>query len=350
MIKRTLSPDAMAVEDCETEVKQIVRKGYFSGLSRAQVDTKAAAVIKAMSKKVKSEALRQVAVAAMYALVARCWALLVLAFGSAGKVAFMAIKAAQTGKLTADIAPSGSVSSAAAVRSGGLDYETSAKGVPAQKYSKDYMRDVQRTMVRFADEEAVDLNDVGERHSIRARAELEVRFSEHEENIENLRKAGERLVVCSVHADCSKRCSPYQGRVYSLDGTRGTTADGRAYVPLEEATNNPRDKYVTKAGKVYQNGLLGYNCRHYLYAYREGMAIPKVSKAEQEKERAVNARQREYERTIRLYRERALTLAETNPVAAREYKEKAAAENKAYIDFSRENKRAYYPDRVKILF
>lgn len=350
MIKRTLSPDAMAVEDCETQVKQIVRKGYFSGFSRAQVDTKAAAAIKAMAKKITSTELRLVAVASMFALVERCWAIMVSSFGTNGRAAFMAIKAAQFGRLSADIAPSGNVSAMAAVKSGDLDFETVAKGVPAQRYSKVYMRDVQSTMLRFADEEAVDLNDIGQRHTIRARAELEVRFQAHEENINNLRERGEKLVVCSVHSDCSERCSPYQGRVYSLDGTRGTTADGRSYVPLEEATNNPRNKYITKAGKVYQNGLLGYNCRHYLYAYREGMAIPKVSKAEQEKERAINARQREYERTIRLYRERALTLAETNPAAAREYKRMAAEENKDYIAFSRANDRAYYPDRVKILF
>ena len=151
-----------------------------------------------------------------------------------------------------------------------------------------------------------------------------------------------------MHADCSERCSPYQGRVYSLDGTYGTTKDGRRYEPLENATNNPRDRYITKAGRVYQNGLLGFNCRHYLIAYKEGMAAPYVSATVQSKEREITRKQRELERMVIKWRERAL-MQKGN---GREYvraKQKAQYWFEEYKTFSKNNRRAYYPDRIKIL-
>ena len=140
-------------------------------------------------------------------------------------------------------------------------YETDAKGIPLGQYYKNVWKDkIEPTLQRLSKEVALDPNDFSGRNSLRNLAEMEVRYNGHQEDIAKLREAGERLVVCSAHADCSDRCAPYQGRVYSLNGTRGVTPDGRRYVPLEEATNNPRDVYVTKAGRVYQNGLLGFNC------------------------------------------------------------------------------------------
>lgn len=290
----------------------------------------------------------------MIALAAKELDRLVYAFGSRGTLVMTAILLAQKGRLTPDKTPQdGAVfrNMAERIRRHDGYYETSAAGVPNRVYSKVYMQDVKREMIRFADEQGLDLDDPLDskaRHSLLARAEMEVRYQAHEENVEKLKRGGKNLVVCSVHADCSERCSKWQGRVYSLDGTSGKTPDGkREYIPLEKATDV---FYTTKAGRTYKNGLFGFNCRHYLYPYREGMAIPYVSKETQLREREINEKQREFERRIRLYRERALSLSEVDPKASAEYRKRAAEEYRRYKSFSHENGRAYYPDRVKILF
>lgn len=354
MITRSYSPDVTTAEDAETEVKQIVRKGYLQGLPRAEIEKRVQKAAKAASEKVRLPSLRNAAYRSLVALGQKELNRLVYAFGRNGALAMTAIMLARRGRLTPDAAPrEGVVFRNIAERIGRLDgdYETSAAGIPKRIYSKEYMKDVRREFLRFADEQGLDPDEMPNakvRHSLVAKAEMEVRYQAHMENIEDLRRGGHNLVVCSVHADCSDRCSRWQGRVYSLDGTSGVTLDGkRQFVPLEKATDI---YYTTKAGKTYKNGLLGFNCRHHLYPYREDMAIPYVSKEKQVKERAINEKQREYERRIRLYRERALSLREIDPKLAEEYSRKAGAEYKAYKAFSHANGRAYYPDRVKILF
>ena len=131
-------------------------------------------------------------------------------------------------------------------------------GVALQKFSDDYMRDnVTPALRRLEAQFPKNPDDITGHNSLRNLAEMEVRYAANRKSIADLKAAGVRLVIASTHADCSKRCRPYQGRVYSLDGTSGVTDDGRKFVPLEEATEIP---YTTKAGKTYMNGLLGFNC------------------------------------------------------------------------------------------
>lgn len=183
-------------------------------------------------------------------------------------------------------------------------------------------------------------------NSLRNRAELEVRYNGHLENIRNLREQGNKLVIASTHADCSERCAKLQGRVYSLDGTSGVTPDGRKYVPLEVATNV---YYTTKAGKVWKNGLLGFNCRHYLVAYKDGFCFPKPNVAEERKQYAITVEQRHLERNVRYWRTRAIYARGVDSKAYKKARAKAEAWNDRYINYSRENGRAYYPSRTKIL-
>lgn len=230
-----------------------------------------------------------------------------------------------------------------------IKYATDAKGIPLGQYYRDVWKEkIQPTLQRLAKEVALDPNDYSGRNSLRNLAEMEVRYNGHQEDIASLREAGERLVVCSAHADCSDRCAPYQGRVYSLDGTRGITPDGRRYVPLEEATKNPRDLYVTKAGRVYQNGLLGFNCRHKLYPYRQNMGIPTVTAEDRKKEYEITKIQREMERRVRNYRVEALNRKDTDRKGYLTFRVKAAKAYEDYKQFSKQNQRAFYPMRVQI--
>ena len=184
---------------------------------------------------------------------------------------------------------------------------------------------------------------LGHRSTLRNRAEREVRHEYQIQQIAEMRARGVRLVIASAHADCSERCRPWQGGVYSLDGTRGVTDDGRPYVPLEEAT-----EILTKNGKWF-NGLLGFNCRHYLVEYKPGRAFPKASAATERKEYAITQRQRALERNVRKWRIEAEINKGVDPDRYREARRKAIAWNKSYEQYSRANKRAFYPSRVQLL-
>ena len=133
--------------------------------------------------------------------------------------------------------------------------------MPLGKYYKDvWEENVLPTLDKIAQSKALDPNDLTGRNSLRNLAEMEVRYTDHLDSIDDLKSRGVKLVIASTHADCSKRCLRWQGRIYSLDGTYGEI-NGKKYIPLEVATNI---YYTTKAGRVYKNGLLGFNCRHRL--------------------------------------------------------------------------------------
>ena len=220
------------------------------------------------------------------------------------------------------------------------------KGVPIGEFQKTYMIRVTEAFKTLAGQNALDPNDVTKRNSLRNLAEMQVRYERHQEEIDRLRETGEKIVACSVHADCSARCAPWQGRLYSLDGTSGVTKDGRRFIPLEVATDQ---YYTTKARKTYKNGLFGFNCRHKLVPYKIGMVIPSVSAEEQKREYAITRRQRELERDVIKYRELALMYKGVDQENYRYARNSAQAIYAKYKRFSEQNHRAYYPDRVKIL-
>lgn len=220
-------------------------------------------------------------------------------------------------------------------------------GAPLQKFSRDYMRDnVKPALDRLAAQQARDPGDVSGRNTLRNRAEMEVRYQAHLDGIEDLKRQNVRLVICSTHADCSERCKPWQGRVYSLDGTRGATDDGRRYVPLEEATDI---YYTTKAGKTYKNGLLGFNCRHFLVPYKSGYRFPKPNAAEERREYEITQEQRRLETVVRKWRTKAVEYKNTDRENYLDARRKAIAANKAYIEYSKRHNRAYYPSRTKLI-
>lgn len=169
-------------------------------------------------------------------------------------------------------------------------------------------------------------------------AEMQERYEKQQTMVQELR-AKTNLVICDTHSNCSDRCFKWQGRVYSLDGTYGTTSDGRKYVPLEEATQ-ARDKY----GNI--NGLLGYNCRHKLTEFQDGLRPVVVSKEEQKKQYAINIEQRTYENEIRKHKQRAeLSIIPSEQSKYRAKARELAAEYKAFCN---KNNVVEYRSRLKI--
>lgn len=212
---------------------------------------------------------------------------------------------------------------------------------PLKEYSQDYMRKVRSAFDNLAKSQAKD--DYGSNVSLRNIAEMTVRYEDKLREIEKLKTDGNNLVWISAHANCSKRCEAAQGKLYSLDGTRGSI-DGVSYRPLEEVT----EVYVTtKSGKTYRNGIIyGFNCRHYLIPYKKGTKPIEVSAEVVEKQRKINNTQRAMEREVRYYRDKAVI--EPTKEARKEARAKAKAAYARYIAFSSKNNVAYYPSRVAI--
>ncbi len=335
MLTRKLNPQAKAITDCQTEIKALVNKLYLQGRPQAFIENEVRKVIKKYGVRLSNKELQELMPKSMWKLYKTTLLLLFTTFGLNGKQTYERIQVAQT------------IASGERVYKG-MDMPLIAQryGIPNVIYAKDYMRKVNAVYTQLASEDAPDPDDISGRNSMRNRAEMEVRYEYHQDEIKAFKDKGTKLVVCSTHADCSDRCFPWQGKVYSLDGTSGKTSDGRKYVPLETATDV---YYTTKAGKTYKNGLLGFNCRHKLYEYVPGMGIPKVSRGEQQKENKLNTKQRAMEKTVREWRMKAeLNKDAGNTPAFFNAQKKASEAYARYRKFSLENGRAYYPDRVKI--
>lgn len=347
-LRDPLNEQASVLVDAQTDIKTTIKNGVLSGMPSFVIKAKIREIIDKALKRIQSSTLRENARISLMRFAERAYGTLrgVLPNSTVAVAVYTLIKAVDGKKEKIFNPKTYAEKRAIKTLSEGGYFHTTEKGIPLQEFQKTYMNRVSKALEDIAKQRAMDADGVSGRNSLRNFAEMQVRYEGHLQNIKDMKEAGERLVVCSVHADCSERCKEWQGRVYSLDGTSGTTADGRRYVPLEVATDI---YYTTKKGKTYKNGLLGFNCRHKLLPYREGMQIPRITEAERRREDAITRRQREMERACIHWREEALMekgVDSSKYKAARENAQKAYAEYKA---FSLENGRAYYPDRVKIL-
>lgn len=198
--------------------------------------------------------------------------------------------------------------------------------------------ELRRMIEAIADEDIKDRNGA----SLRNIAEIHVRRDYQQASIAEMKANGVILVWASTHVDCSPRCFPFQGRLYSLNGTYGTTATGIPYEPLENATNIP---YTTKAGITYMNGLLGFNCRHRMIPYNDEQEPPKgYTQAQAVKAYQLDLEQRAIERQIRRVKEQAHLLRGVDNSVSRALFADAKKMTEGYRKFCREN------DRVAMIY
>ena len=113
-------------------------------------------------------------------------------------------------------------------------------------------------------------------------AEVDAMRCRQEAQLESIVASGNNLVLVSSHADCSILCQPYQGRLYSLDGTSGIASDGRSYTPLADAVGSTK--------------LMHRYCKHTFLPYKPNVAAPVFSKEEMDAEADITATQRQMER------------------------------------------------------
>ena len=340
------------MEEAETKIRQVTKDEFFKQTRKTAIDRKIYAIIREAMAQIKIPDLRRATEASLLEFYNRQYRELRRSFS--WQLPMVAALALLNGHRT-DGTPARATmrEQSAAWRTVETAGYSGARvmGVPMQRFSQDYIREnVQPALDRLAKQYPYDpdsgLTPQEHRNSLRNRAEFEVRGQAQQDAIDGFRARGVKLVICSTHADCSERCSRWQGRVYSLDGTSGRTDDGREYVPLETATEV---YYTTKAGKRWKNGLFGFNCRHFLVEYKSGYRFPKPNAELERKERAITETQRRLERNVRDWRTVAVENRGVNHDRYVEARAKAIEWNKRYIEYSQKNNRAYYPSRTKIL-
>lgn len=186
--------------------------------------------------------------------------------------------------------------------------------------------------------------------NLRNIAEMEVRFQRHLDDQQSMRDRGVKLIMVPSHANCSKRCQRYQGGIYSLNGSEGTTADGKRYRPLEWATKNPDDLYTAKSsGRSYYNGLFGFNCRHTMQEYKPGMRDIPIPKKVIDRRRKLEQEQRQKERQIRALKEKhSLQKIAGDPTSTETWHKKNKLVHE-YESFCRRNGLVREDDRLKTL-
>ena len=198
-----LNTQAQAVENAQTRVRLAVRDGWLSGKPKSVINTEVQRIIRDELKYITVPDLRSAAYRSLNAFAERQYSAYLREFGIRSAYLSALIVLVGTTQNTARFATAlKTVEQYAPVT-----LEASARGVPLQEYARDYFNErVAPVIDRLASENALDPDDVSGRNSLRNRAEMEVRYARHLDEIDALRTAGVKLVTSSVHADCSDRC------------------------------------------------------------------------------------------------------------------------------------------------
>lgn len=204
---------------------------------------------------------------------------------------------------------------------------------------KNYDKQVKDQVKLLASEPAKYVAKDGRAISLRNKVEMAVRYEANQMDLAQYKQNGIKLVWTSSHADASPRCTPFQSKLWSLDGTSGII-DGHRYQPIEIALD-------ANGGNSIING---YNCRHYLIEYEKGSTAPRqFTSKEIQKEYKIDQKQRLYENEIRHKKTMETLLRQQG------FKEEASKMrkqwqnlNKRYEEYSIKNGRAFYRWRTLI--
>lgn len=352
-LKENLREQTIIIEDCTADLKALLNKRVYDGTTYDRFVKEADKLIENGLQEVSDEEMRINALSILRGFARREFKRLRASLMTIVGFSFVALKCVLTIWNSAEVKPKEKaykVLQSIEPQFAGVSqsFESGAGqswrwATPLNEYMQDYMRTVRQTSAFLAQDRAKGEDGL----SLRLKSELYVRAKWQDDNMRKLRESGARLVWISSHVNCSERCQPYQGRLYSLDGTSGVSEDGHQFVPIEVAT----DRYtMTKAGKVYKNGTLsGFGCRHFTIPYKPKGETPLTYDASEiEKARAIEQEQRQLEREVYKARENYYSYRGVDNVKARIWYHKAAEGKKAYIEFCNKNKVAWYPDRIKV--
>ena len=316
------------VEDATTKIKELIIKGVNSGVAKEQIldDTKRiiAYCIKNIEhikdKEIVMRSLWNNANQVLYEYTRAVKVFSTNAYNRAVDLGFMNDTYSYDGKVIDKI----------------RNLIDSEKKEMINPIIEDYQKKIRSTIRVLSAEAPFAVETTPSGHTskmgIRVRAEMKVRYEANMAELERYKTEGVKLVWITSHPNCSPRCKDYQGKLYSLDGTRGNI-NGIKYEPIEEALAGP-----------YGDGngcISGYNCRHRLAEYKEGSKAPiEYTEYEIKRAYALDKQQRSIEGGIRQLKvEEKLLRASGNNAAAKVLRLKWQALTKEYEVFCLTNKR-----------
>lgn len=173
----------------------------------------------------------------------------------------------------------------------------------ADKYYREVHKETKQLLANFT--ELTEGKQYLIRVNPRSISEMNVRFQAYQAQKQKLISDGVKLVYVPPHSNCSKRCQPYQGKVYSLTGQREQYDRGTA-IPIEDVAENVTVQGKRDPSRTYYAGLFSYNCRHRMRPYHDGQFLEVIPKDVIESTRKIEQRQREMEREIRTLKEQRL--------------------------------------------
>ena len=180
--------------------------------------------------------------------------------------------------------------------------DVGARGTPQIEW---YSKELNKYIDEIA-QEPITTSESGKKPiSLWQKAEIDVRQQHNNKMLQDLKGSGIKYAYLSSHANCSKRCEKWQGKLVSLEehatmsGFRVRKIDNKwAYSLIDIMAQ--KDKYG------YNNNIIsGFNCRHYLIPYEVGsdQKPPKEHSAKEvAKQREIEKNIRAKEREIRYYK------------------------------------------------
>ena len=155
---------------------------------------------------------------------------------------------------------------------------------------------------------------------------------------------GVSLIAVDSHPGARPKCAPYQGRIFSRDGSSGTTTDGSG----REITYSPLSS--TSYGEP--DGLFGINCGHSCYPFISGVNFQRYFPYDPEENAARYKEfqtQRALEREIRAAKRECMML---QAAGDKEGYEKAAlrlrTQREKYRVYSNEHGLSLHNDRTQV--
>ena len=155
---------------------------------------------------------------------------------------------------------------------------------------------------------------------------------------------GVNLISVSSHMGARPRCAPFQGRIYSRDGTSGKTTDGAGreieYIPLTQTS------YGEPAG------LFGINCGHQQYPFIPGVNVQRYFPYDEEKNAEAykeTQKQRAMERQIRAQKRECMMLQEAgDEEGLKEASKKLRQYKTQYKDYSKQHGLYTHDERTQV--
>ena len=227
----------------------------------------------------------------------------------------------------------------------------------AAGFYTDYVKEVKNNILNveheIADGRLTATDSLGRVKSIRNMAEIKTRYELIQGDMERLEKKGVKYVTATAHANCSERCSWWQGKTFLIDidiASRQMYGYDKAKAkrmckPLPQSKwIDGRETYSLK--DAIECGFLSYNCQHKVVEYFKGIQPPQYTAAETDKKRDVSQKQRQIENEIYKLKQR-LEMSSSD-TEKKKIRKKIRALTQYYKEFCSKNNAPTYLWRTQI--